>query len=85
MIKPINKNVLVEKVLQESKTKSGIIVNTDEKEEENIGKVIAVSDDVYNIKVNNKVIFEDYHARKISYEGKEYFMISQENILGIIE
>ena len=38
MIKPINKNVLVEKVLQESKTKSGIIVNTDEKEEEILEK-----------------------------------------------
>ena len=85
MIKPINKNILLEKVMQENKTKSGIIVSTEEKEEENIEKVIAFSDDVDNIKVGDKVIFEDYQTRKITYEGKEYIMIAQEHVLGIIQ
>jgi len=85
MIKPINEYVLVEKVMRNPTTKSGIILTTDEKEEENIGQVIAVSDDVKNIKVNDKVIFENYQTREIKLDDKKYLMISQKNILGIIE
>ncbi|HHX93993.1 MAG TPA: co-chaperone GroES [Tenericutes bacterium] len=85
MIKPINDYVLLEEVMQETTTKSGIIVNTEEEPEDNIGLVVAVSDSVKNIKVNDKVIFESYHTKKVKHDGKEYLMISEKDILGIIE
>ena len=89
MIKPLLDRVLVKMIEKEEKTKSGIILNTNSNEKTQIAKVIQVGDIKENekkyIHKNDKVIINRYGGMEIEYEGKEYLIIKQEDILAIIE
>ena len=75
--KPLGLRVLVERVEEENKTASGIIIPDNAKEKPLQGKVIAVSkeveEDEYNsIKEGDIVVFAKYSGTDITLEGKEY-------------
>ncbi|MCX6713018.1 MAG: co-chaperone GroES [Candidatus Vogelbacteria bacterium] len=94
-IKPLGDRVLVEPLAKEEKTKSGIIIpDTTSGERPEQGTVIAVgpgkmTDDgvllPLSVKKGQKVIFAKYGPDEIKIDGKEYLIIKEENILGVIE
>jgi len=94
MIKPLSNNVLVEPEKAETKTASGIVIpDTVGKERPDQGKVVAVGEGKRNtdgklipmsVKKGDKVMFAKYGAEEIKVKGKEYFIISEDNILAII-
>ena len=94
-ITPLGDRVLVEPMPKEEKTKSGIIIpDTADKERPEQGIVIAVgngrvSDDgkliPLNVKKGQKVIFSKYGPDEIKVDGKEYLILSENNILAVIE
>ena len=90
MFKPIGLRVLVERVEEEAKTASGIIIPDNAKEKPLEGKVIAVSKEVADdenlpIKEGDKVVFAKYSGTDITIDGKEYLVLNTDDILGIIE
>ncbi|MBQ9036604.1 MAG: co-chaperone GroES [Erysipelotrichaceae bacterium] len=93
MIKPLNDNVLLKKETTENKTKSGIILSTNESKEENIGTVVAVGDGkivdgkkvALTVKTKDRVIFDKYSTTEIKYNGEEYLLIPENKILAVIE
>ena len=93
MFKPLHDNVVLEKEEIENKTSSGIILNATDKDQPSIAKVVAVGEGKVadgekvplQVEVNDKVVFKEYSATKVEYEGKEYLIISEENILAVIE
>lgn len=93
MIKPLYDNVLVKKEVIESKTASGIILSTNEKKADNIGRVIAVGNGRVedgkhidmSVKVNDRVIYDKYATTEIEYESEKYLLVSETKILAIIE
>jgi len=87
--KPLGLRVLVERVEEESKTASGIIIPDNAKEKPLTAKVIAVSkevaEDEYNsIKEGDTVVFAKYAGSEITIDGKEYLVLNTDDILGII-
>ena len=95
-IKPLGDRVLVEPLDNESeKTKSGIIIpDTVSKEKSEQGRVVAVGEGRRNdegkliplaVKKGQKVIFSKYGPDEVKIDGKEYFIISEANILAVIE
>jgi chaperonin GroES len=94
-IKPLGDRVLVEPLAKEEKTKSGLIIPaTADKERPEQGTVIAVGpgkmteDGVLlplSVKKGQKVLFSKYGPDEIKVDGKEYLIVSESNILGIIE
>lgn len=94
-IKPLGDRVLVEPLAKEEKTKSGIIIpDTANGERPEQGTVIAVgegkmTDDgillPMKVKKGQKVIFSKYGPDEIKVDGKEYLVVSESNILAIIE
>jgi chaperonin GroES len=87
--KPLGLRVLVERVEEENKTASGIIIPDNAKEKPLQAKVIAVSkeveEDEYNsIKVDDVVVFAKYAGSELSLDGKEYLVLNTDDILGII-
>jgi chaperonin GroES len=95
-IKPLGDRVLVEALgPDEKKSKSGIIIpDTVNKERGEQGKVIAVgagrkTDDgkiiPLSVKKGDTIIFSKYGPDEIKLDGKEYFIISESNILAIYE
>ena len=97
-IKPLHNNVLIEPLSEEergSKTKSGIFIpETVDKEKPDQGKIIEVGAVKRNnegeiipmsVKKGQKVVFSKYSPDEIKIEDKKYFIISEDNILAIVE
>ena len=89
MIKPLADRVLIKMVESEETTKSGIILSSGSKEKPQIAEVVAVgpgTEEVkMNVKVGDKVIINKYSGTEVKYEGTEYTIVKQEDILAIVE
>ncbi len=89
MIKPLADRVLIKMIESEETTKSGIILSSGSKEKPQIAEVVAVgpgTDDVkMYIKEGDKVIISEYAGTKVKYEGQEYIIVKQDDILAIVE
>ena len=89
MIKPLADRVLIKMVESEETTKSGIILSSGSKEKPQIAEVVAVgpgTEDIkMNVKVGDKVIINKYSGTEVKFEGTEYTIVKQEDILAIVE
>ena len=92
MIKPLTDKVLVKMKEKEETTKSGIIL-TASKEKPQIAGVIEVGpgkivdgekEEMY-VKKGDKVILNKYAGTEVKYENEEYLIVSQSDILAIVE
>jgi len=92
--KPLNDNVLIDYEEQnEEKTKGGIIMTTKERPQQ--GKVVAVGlgRKSYTtgeripmiVKVGDEVKFAAFAGKEVKVEGKEYFLMPETDIQGIVE
>lgn len=93
-IKPLGDRVIVEPLEQKEVKKGGIIIPDTAKEKPQEGKVIAVGpgkiDDngkkiPMDVKVGDKVLYGKYSGTEIKIDDKEYLIMHQDDILGIIE
>lgn len=86
IIKPLGERILIQEVKQEEVTKSGIVLpGTASKEKPIIGEVLAVGDDVSEVKVGEKVIYEKYTGTEVKDGDVEYLLIDMKNVLAIVE
>jgi len=92
-LKPLHDHILVERIEEEMK-KGGIIIPDTAKEKPQQGKVTAVGagrrDDKGNripleVKKGDIILFGKYSGNEIKLVDKEYLIIREDDILGIIE
>ena len=87
-IKPLEDRVLIEPMEAAEKTASGIYIPDTAKEKPQKGTVIAVGpgkkDVTMEVKVNDVVLYGKYAGTELSIEGKDYLIMSQNDILAII-
>ena len=92
-VKPLGDRVLVQAIEQDEVKKGGIIIPDTAKEKPTEGKVIAIGtgklDDngkkiPFNVKVGDKVLMPKYGGTEVKFDGKEYQIMREEDILGII-
>ena len=93
-IKPLNDRILVKRLEAEEITKGGIVLPDTAKEKPKEGEVVAVGPgkllesgkrQPLELKKGNKIIFESYAGTEIKIEGKEYLLMKEDDVLGIIE
>lgn len=93
-IRPLHDRVLVERLSEEEKTKGGIIIPDTAKEKPIQGKVIAVGKGKktedgklipLDVKEGDLILFSKYSGNEIKIEGKEYLIMQESEVLGIIE
>lgn len=93
MIKPLGDRVLVKMVEAQATTKSGIILNASSQEKPQIAEVVAVGPGgmidgekiEMQVKVGDKVITGKYSGTEVKYEGVEYLIVRQSDVLAIVE
>jgi chaperonin GroES len=87
-IKPLADRVLVEAAPAEQKTAGGIIIPDTAKEKPQRGTVIAVGngkkDEPMTVKAGDNVLYGKYAGTEINYEGKDYLIMKESDILAII-
>ena len=88
MLKPLADRVLIEAAPAETKTASGIIIPDTAKEKPLQGTVIAVgpgkTDEPMTVKVDDKVLFGQYSGQEIKLDGKNYLIMKEADIFGIL-
>jgi len=88
-IKPFEDRILVEpEEIEESRTKSGLIIPDTAKEKPRTGRVVEVGTDeefAENIKVGDKIVFAKFTGDEIEFEGKKYLIVSRSDILAVIK
>ncbi len=87
-MKPLGTRVILEPLEAEEKTKGGIIIPDSAKEKPQSGRVVAVGagskDEPMEVKVDDIVLYGKYSGTEISYENKNYLIMSQSDILAIV-
>ena len=92
MIKPLGDRVLIKMKEAEETTKSGIILTTGSKEKPQIAEVVEVGpgekvegkiQEMY-VKKGDNVYVSKYAGTEVKYEGEEYLIVKQNDILAIV-
>jgi chaperonin GroES len=93
-IKPLGQRVLVKRIEAEAVSAGGIVLPDSAKEKPQEALVISVGtggrDDngkliEFTVKVNDKVLISKYGGTEVKINGEEHLIISESDILGIVE
>jgi chaperonin GroES len=87
-IQPLSDRVLVQPQEAVTKTASGLIIPDSAKEKPQQGKVVAVGkgkkDHDMTVKVGDIVLYGKYSGSELKFEGKDYLIMKEDDILAII-
>ena len=93
-VRPLRDRVLLERVAEEEQKIGGIIIPDTAKEKPQQGKVIAVGGGrvtdkgevlPLDVKAGDTVLFGKYSGSEIKIDGKEYLIVREDEILGVVE
>ncbi|MBO5906741.1 MAG: co-chaperone GroES [Clostridia bacterium] len=92
-LKPLFDKVVLKRVEAVETTKAGILLPGSAQEKPEVSEVVAVgpggkvdgNDVVMSVKVGDKVITGKYSGTEIKLDGVEYTIVSQSDVLAIIE
>ncbi len=93
LLKPLGDRVIIEQVESEEKTASGIVLPDSAKEKPQEGKIVAVGTGrvtdngeriALEVKEGDSIIFSKYAGTEVKYDGKEYLILRESDILAII-
>ena len=90
---PLGDHVIVERIEAETKTKGVIVLPDSAKEKPREGLVIAVGEGrltdegqriAVAVKPKDRVIFSSYAGTEVKYEGKEFLIVREDEILAVV-
>ena len=92
-IKPLFDKVVLKAAVAEETTKSGILLAGSAKEKPQMSEVVAVGpgglvdgkEIEMTVKVGDKVIVGKYSGTEVKLDGEEYMIVSQSDILAVVE
>ncbi|AMA62016.1 MAG: co-chaperone GroES [Kurthia gibsonii] len=94
MLKPLGDRIIIEVVEVEEKTAFGIVLPDSAKEKPQQGKVVAVGSGIVtnsgtvvplSVKAGDQVIYAQYAGTEVKYEGKDYLILRESDVLAIVE
>jgi len=93
MIKPIGDRVVIKVVEREEKTASGLFLPDTAKEKPQEGEIVAVGTGklvgdkivALDVAAGDRVIYSKYAGTEVKYEGVEYLILRESDILAIVE
>jgi chaperonin GroES len=93
-VRPLRDRLLVERLEEQEQRIGGIIIPDTAKEKPQQGKAIAVGKGRINdkgevfpldVKIGDTVLFGKYSGTEIKIEGKEYLILREDDVLGVVE
>ena len=89
MLKPLADRVVIKMKENEETTKSGIILAGASKEKPQFAEVVEVGPGTEKVKKKKKkgdtVVVSKYAGTEVKYEGEDYTIVSQVDILAVVE
>ena len=93
-VRPLHDRIIVQRIEESEQRVGGIIIPDTAKEKPQQGKVIAVGKGriekdgkitPLDVKSGDTVLFGKYAGQEIKLDGKEFLIIREEEVLGVIE
>ena len=94
-VRPLGDKILIKRADAKQKTDSGIFLPESAKDKPKEGKIIALGNGLLNketgeympftVKKGDRVIFTSYAGTEIKIDGDELLIMSEDDILGIID
>jgi chaperonin GroES len=93
-VRPLRDRVVLERIDEGEQKVGGIIIPDTAKEKPQQGRVIAVGSgkvndkgDVFplDVKVGDTVLFGKYSGSEVKLDGKDYLIVREDEILGIVD
>ena len=94
MLKPLGDRVVLKVQKEEEQSIGGIVIASNAKEKPTTGEVIAVGNGRIldngqrvepEVKVGQSVVFDKYAGSEVKYEGEEYLVIRENDIIAVID
>jgi chaperonin GroES len=91
---PLNDRLLVQRLEAEDKTPGGILLPDNAREKPRQGKVLGVGEgklldtgkrSPFQVKVGDRVLFSSYSGQEITVDGSEYLLMTEDDVLAIVE
>lgn len=91
---PLNDKIVVKRLEAEDKTAGGIVLPDTAKEKPKQGKVISTGDGKmldsgkrapFQVKEGDRVLFTSYAGNEVTVDGQEYLIMTEEDILAVVE
>jgi len=92
-IRPLGDRVLVKRAEAEEKTAGGILLPESAKDKPKEGKIVSIGEgrllddgkrSTFSVKTGDRILFSAYAGTEVSYDGTEYLIMREDDILGII-
>jgi len=93
-IVPLNDKIVVERLEADDKTTGGIILPDTAKEKPKQGKILSLGEGKalddgkrasFQVKVGDRVLFTTYGGTEVTHEGKEYLIMSEDDLLAVVD
>jgi len=93
-IVPLNDKIVVERLEADEKTAGGIILPDTAKEKPKQGKVISVGDGkiledgkraAFQVKLGDRVLFSSYAGNEVTVDGKEFLIMTEDDLLAVVD
>lgn len=93
-VMPLGEKILIKRIEAEGKTAGGIVLPDTAKEKPREGKIIAFGNGKllksgerakFQVKKGDRVLFSSYGGTEVKIDGEEYLLMSEDDILAVIE
>lgn len=93
-IVPLNDKIVVERLEADEKTAGGIILPDTAKEKPKQGKVISLGDGkllddgkraAFQVRAGDRVLFSSYAGNEVTVDGKEYLIMTEDDVLAVVD
>ena len=94
-VRPLGDKILVKRDEAATKTETGIVLPESAKDKPKQGKVVALGAGILNkdkgtyvpftVKKGDSIIFSSYAGTEVKIDGEPYLIMTEEEILGIVE
>ena len=93
-IVPLNEKLVVKRLEAEEKTAGGIVLPDTAKEKPKQGKVLSLGEGKllengkrapFQVKEGDRVLFTSYAGNEVTIDGEEYLIMTEEDILAVVE
>ncbi len=93
-VRPLHDRILVRRMAEEEKTAGGLFIPDSAKEKPQRGEIVAagkgrITEDgkilPLEVRIGDKVLFSKYAGTEIKFDGTDFLMMREEDILGIVQ
>ncbi len=93
-VRPLHDRILVKRTAEDEKTAGGLFIPDSAKEKPQRGEIVAagkgrITEDgkvlPLEVKIGDKILFSKYAGTEIKFDGSEFLMMREEDVLGIVQ